>query len=36
MWAYIERIRLVDSHADNQRLLIADRDGEPSTEFQPQ
>ena len=36
MWAYIERIRLVDSHADSQRLLIADRSGELRTEFQPQ
>ena len=36
MWAHIDRIRLVDSHADNQRPLIADRNGELLTEFQPQ
>ena len=36
MRANFDHIRLVDSHADSQRLLVADRNGEPGTECQPQ
>ena len=36
MRAYIDHIRLVDSHADKQRLLVTDRNGEPGAELQPQ
>ena len=35
MRAFLEHIGLVDAHAGNQRLLVADRHDEPDAEFQP-